>query len=78
MTMTMMSERDDDMQGDRSRGRERQSWHSKVKPVILTGENHHDDDDFDEDYDDDDEKKEVYDNDHVTLSTLPIPLSSTP
>ena len=25
----------DDMQGDRSRGRDCQSWHSKVKPVIL-------------------------------------------
>ena len=34
---------DDDMQGDRSRGRERQSWHSKVKPVILKDDQDHDD-----------------------------------
>ena len=33
---------DDDMQGDRSRGEDRQSWHSKVKPVILF----YDDDDL--------------------------------
>ena len=56
LMMMMMIKRDDDMQGDRSRGRERQSWHSKVKPVILNGENHDDDDEYNE-YDD--EKKEL-------------------
>ena len=56
-----MSESNDDMQGDRSRGRECQSWHSKVKPVILNGDDYDDNDDFDDDFDN--EKKEVYDND---------------
>ena len=71
----MMSRSNDDMQGDRSRGRERQSWHSKVKPVILNGDDYddNDDDDFDDDYDK--EKKEFDDDyDYVTLSILPPPL----
>ena len=42
---------DDDMQGDRSRGEDRQSWHSKVKPVILNAYDDYDDDDDDDDYD---------------------------
>ena len=33
----------DDMQGDRSRGRDCHSWHSKVKPVILKDDQDHDD-----------------------------------
>ena len=41
MMMTMGG--NDDMQGDRSRGRDCHSWHSKVKPVILKDDQDHDD-----------------------------------
>ena len=48
MMMTMGG--NNDMQGDRSRGRDCHSWHSKVKPVILKDDQDHDD------YNDDDHK----------------------
>ena len=41
----------DDMQGDRSRGRDCHSWDSKVKPVILKDDQDQDDyNDCDDDY----------------------------
>ena len=62
MMMTMGG--NDDMQGDRSRGRDCQSWHSKVKPVILKDDQDHDGDD---DHNQDDQDHDDYndgDDDH--------------
>ena len=48
MTMTAAGS---ELEGDRSHASNRQSWHSKVKPVILKDEQDHDDyNDCDDDY----------------------------